>query len=123
MLAVICFPVFFPVLVWALFALSILLKSRGKPIHLLSFLKRQTLHLSFSTFLHCHLLKYRCVGSKITCGGSCCTRGWSWHSAGDLETALAKYTRNSSVPSEPDILLLSVNCVRHQLTVDLFSKD
>lgn len=87
-------------------------------------LKRQVLHLPFSTFLHRHLLKYRRVGSEIAFGGSRCTRGWSWHGAANLKTpALAKYARNSSVPSQPDILLLSVNCGRHQLTVDLFSKD
>lgn len=31
MLAVICFPAFFPVLVWALFALSILLETHSPP--------------------------------------------------------------------------------------------
>lgn len=70
MLAVIHFPVFFQVLAEALFALSMLLKIRGKLIQLPPLSKRQVLHLPFSTFLHPHLLKYHRVGSEIMFGGS-----------------------------------------------------
>lgn len=79
-------------------------------------LRRQVLRLPFSTVLHRHLLKYHRVGSKIVFGACRCAGGQSWQGAAGSEPPAF------AVPSQPDTSLLRVNCLRHQLTVDLFSK-